>query len=529
MTARRITFWSIAFLLVALGLSPLLEIFAQSLFVDDQLSLDLFRNLLTSPQTRHLLTTSLSIAGLVTLFSLLLGLPLGIVLGKSDVSGRRLLITLFTVPLLIPPYVYAVAWFHLLGRQGLISRWLASGAWKAGSDFLFSLWGCAWILFACYMPILMLLTIAFIRSVNPRLEEAALLVAKWPRVLSRITLPLILPGIILGMLLIFLLSLGEFGVPLFLRINVFPVETFTQFSANYDFGAAAAAAVPLAIIALAAVLTEGLFLEKKTVHVRVGSESGSGIRMELGHSRKWVSALLWIFAFVITVMPLLALMSESASGQAWRTAMIQGWDSILRSLFFAGVAATVLTILGFLTGYLIHVQGIRGWKLLDTLTILLFAVPSTVIGIGMIGVWNRPLTNFIYSSPIILILGYVIQYWVLPGRITLAALSRIPPSMEEAAQVMGVSWTKRIRGIVVPLIRRDLYVAWLVAYIFCLRDTGISMLVYPPGSDPLTVRIFTLMANGEPAMIAALCVLLIVLALMPLGAIQWVEKYSGGT
>lgn len=528
MNVRRGVFWLIAVLLVGLGLSPLVDIFAQSLFVNGRFSLDLFQNLFASTQTRHLLITSLSIAGLVTLLSLLVGLPLGILLGKSDVPGRPLLITLFTIPLLIPPYVQAVAWFHLLGRQGWVSRWLGSGDWKAGSDFLFSLGGCAWILFSCYMPILMLLTIAFIRSVNPRLEEAALLAAKWPRVLSRITLPLILPGIILGMLLIFLLSLGEFGVPLFLRINVFPVETFTQFSAYYDFGAAAAAAAPLALIALVAIFAEGLLLEKETVHVRIGSGDDSCIAMELGKLGKWITVALWILALAMVIVPLSALLSESATVHAWRTAIAQGWDSIFRSLVFAAIAASLLTFLGFLTGYLIHVQGLRIWRVLDTLTILLFALPSTVIGIGMIGVWNRPFTNFVYATPIILILGYVIQYWVLPSRITLAALSRIPPSMEEAAQVIGVSWTKRITGIVMPLVKTDLGVAWLVAYIFCLRDTGISMLVYPPGMDPLTVRIFTLMANGEPAMIAALCVLLVVVSLVPFGLIQWVGRYDGG-
>jgi iron(III) transport system permease protein len=529
MNVRLTVFWLIAVLLMGLGLSPLVDIFAQSLFVDGQFSLALFHNLFASSQTRHLLITSLSLGGLVTLLSLLVGLPLGILLGKSDVPSRSLLITLLTVPLLIPPYVYAVAWFNLLGRQGWVSRWLAGGNWKAGSDLLFSVGGCAWILFSCYMPVLMLLTIAFIRSVNPRFEEAALLAAKWPRVLSRITLPIILPGIVLGLLLIFLLTLGEFGVPLYLRINVFPVETFTQFSANYDFGAAAAAAAPLALIALVVMSVEGLLLEKKTVHVRAGSEDDSGIPMELGASRTWISAVMWIFAFIIVIMPLLALLGESASVKAWRAAVSQGWDSVLRSLIFAATAATLLTVVGFLTGYLIHVRGLRSWRLLDTLTILLFALPSTVIGIGMIGVWNRPLTNFVYSSPIILILGYVIQYWVLPSRITLAALSRIPPSMEEAAQVMGVTWIKRMTGIVVPLLRRDLCVAWVVAYIFCLRDTGISMLVYPPGNDPLTVRIFTLMANGEPSVIAALCVLLVFVSLVPFGIVQRVGTYNGAT
>ncbi len=529
MNLRSFTFWLVAVLLIGLGLSPLVDIFAQSLFVDGRLSFDLFTNLFASAQTRHLLITSVSLAGLVTFLSLLVGLPLGVILGKSDVPGRPFLTMLFTIPLLIPPYVEAVAWFHLLGRQGLLSRWLAGGDWKSGSDFLFSLGGCIWILFVCYMPILVLLTIAFVRSVNPRLEEAALLAAKWPRILSRITLPLILPGIILGLLLIFLLSLGEFGVPLFLRINVFPVETFTQFSAYYDFGAAAATAVPLALIVLIAIFAEGLFLERKTVHVRIGSQEGSGVRTGLGRFEKFEAAVIWSFAFIIVIIPFLALLTESAGLHAWRTAMNQGWDSILRSVVFAAIAASLLTFLGFLTGYMIHVQGLRSWRFLDVLTILLSALPSTVIGIGMIGVWNRPFTNFVYATPIILILGYIIQYWVLPSRITLAALSRIPNSMEEAAQVIGVSWPKRMSGIIAPLVRRDLAVAWLVAYIFCIRDTGISMLVYPPGTDPLTVRIFTLMANGEPAMIAALCVSLVVISLVPFGIMQLVGRYNGET
>jgi iron(III) transport system permease protein len=527
MSLRRFIFWLIAILLVGLGLSPLVAIFAQSLVVEGRFSLEFFHNLLVSSQTVHLLINSLSLAGLVTLLSLLVGVPLGILLGKSDLPGSRLLTTILTIPLLIPPYVQAVAWFQLLGRQGVISRWLERGDWQTGSHFLFSLWGCVWVLFTCYMPVIMLLTIAFIRSVNPRLEEAALLAAKWPRVLSRITVPLILPGIALGMLLTFLLSLGEFGVPLFLRFNVFPVETFTQFSAYYNFGAAAAAAVPLALIALGAMAVAGIFLEKEIVHVRIGPGDSQSIRLELGGSRKWTTIVIWLFATITVIMPLLGLLRESAVIHAWQTAITQGRGSLFRSLAFAATGSSVLIILGFFTGYLIHMQGLKGWRILDTLTILLFALPSTVIGIGMIGLWNRPITNFVYASPLILILGYVIQYWVLPSRITLAALSRIPHSMEEAAQVMGVSWIRRISGIVVPLVKRDLAVAWLVAYIFCLRDTGISMLVYPPGSDPLTVRIFTTMANGEPPTIAALCVLLIISALIPLGVIELLEKHRG--
>ena len=88
--------------------------------------------------------------------------------------------------------------------------------------------------------------------------------------------------------------------------------------------------------------------------------------------------------------------------------------------------------------------------------------------------------------------------------------------MEEAAQIVGARWLRRAALIVVPLAKRGLFAGWLVGYIFCLRDTGISMMVYPPGHDTFPVRIFTLMANGSADFIAALCVIMIVATLLPL-------------
>jgi iron(III) transport system permease protein len=96
--------------------------------------------------------------------------------------------------------------------------------------------------------------------------------------------------------------------------------------------------------------------------------------------------------------------------------------------------------------------------------------------------------------------------------------------MEEAAQIVGAGWFRRLAFIVAPLAGRGLVAAWLVGYIFCLRDTGITMIVYPPGQDTLPVRIFTLMANSPPGFIAALCVMMIAATLLPLAGLAWVFK-----
>ena len=144
-------------------------------------------------------------------------------------------------------------------------------------------------------------------------------------------------------------------------------------------------------------------------------------------------------------------------------------------------------------------------------------MPGTVLGIGMVSMWNHPLTNWVYATPAIILVGYLAQYTALTSRITGTALAQIPLSMEEAAQMAGAGWLRRQVSILVPLARRGLAAAWLVAYIFCLRDLGISMLVYPPGRDTFPVRTFTLMANSPAELISALCVILTVAAILPLG------------
>jgi iron(III) transport system permease protein len=190
----------------------------------------------------------------------------------------------------------------------------------------------------------------------------------------------------------------------------------------------------------------------------------------------------------------------------------------------AAVGATALTVLGFFVGYLIHTRALPVWRAVDGGTVLLFALPGTVIGVGLIALWNRPATNFIYGTPLMILLGYLAQYTALTGRVTVAGLTLVPASMEEAAAMAGAGWLRRLGGIVLPLVKRPLLAGWLLAYIFCLRDTGITMLVYPPGYDTLPVRIFTLMANGAPNLIAAACVLMIATTVLPLLGIALVAR-----
>jgi iron(III) transport system permease protein len=135
----------------------------------------------------------------------------------------------------------------------------------------------------------------------------------------------------------------------------------------------------------------------------------------------------------------------------------------------------------------------------------------------MIALWNRPATAVLYSSGAMIIFGYLAQYSALTTRIIVATLATIPTALEDAAQVVGAPWLARLGCVVLPAAMPGIVAAWILAFIFCLRDTGASMLVYPAGGDPLPVRIFALMANGAPGLISAACVILIAINLSMLG------------
>jgi iron(III) transport system permease protein len=208
-----------------------------------------------------------------------------------------------------------------------------------------------------------------------------------------------------------------------------------------------------------------------------------------------------------------------------REALDRAGNSAVRSVAYAAASATILSVLGFFLAYLIHRRAIPGWRWVDAGTLLLFTLPGTVIGLGFIGLWNRPSTNWVYATPAMLVGGYVAQYAVIGMRAMVAGFAQTPVHLEEAAEIAGAAWFQRVRGILVPLLSPSILVGWAVTFLFCLRDVTLPLLLAPPGYDTLTARTMTLAANGSPELIAALCLLLISLSMIPLGVCGFARRF----
>ena len=143
-----------------------------------------------------------------------------------------------------------------------------------------------------------------------------------------------------------------------------------------------------------------------------------------------------------------------------------------------------------------------------------------MLGVGLIGVWNHRATQAIYGTIAILVVGCVARYSVVGIRTVAAVVAQSPVHLEEAAAASGAGFLRRLFRIVLPVNARGVGFAWVLALVFCLRDLETAVLFYPAGRAPLTVRIFTLEANGPEAVVAALSVthIAITAAALVLGA-----------
>src|SRR5712692_1300789 len=289
------------------GLAPIAVMAVESFWHNGHFSLNHYRELISAARFWPLLGNSIRLALATTVVCGFIGVPAGILFAKSDLPLRSGFMWLLTVPFVLPPYFVALGWARVVARIG-----------QSASDWLFGFGGCVLVLSSVFLPITLLLTFASSSNVDRRLEEAARLVSGWPGVLRRVTLPLSAPGIVFSLVLVFLLTMGELSVPSFLRYPVLPVLSFTQFTASYNFGAATAAAVPLAAIAFVGVLVESAILQNRVFTFR---SVRRGLLISLGRWKHLFAVIVGLVSIALVILPLSALFADAFSLTALHNAM----------------------------------------------------------------------------------------------------------------------------------------------------------------------------------------------------------------
>lgn len=481
-----------------------------------------YRALSLDARQQGLLWNTALLGGATALLASAIGAPLGVALARIPLRGKALVRLALAAPALLPPYVVALAWTYFAGARGLVASLLGGDVL---GEWTYSLPAAVLVLSLCFYPLSMLATEVAMRRIDGRLEEAALLIARPYLVLRGITLPLIAPSVLAAALIIFVLTASEFGVPGLLRVRVYTTEVFTAFAALYDFSRAMLVAVPLLILCLVLAALAVAVVGERLVSTR----RSLGTRPALLDDWRSVAETAAVVVIIVALgTPVMVLVREAMETESFGAIFAGSGLAITNSLVLAVLGATAVVSVAVWLGYARARARGRAGQLADVLFVVAFAVPSTIVGVGLIGLWNRPgVLGAAYGTDVMFILGYLARFLPVATLAVAAATRYVPVSHEEAAAVSGAGWLRTMSRIVLPQLRLGLLTAWVITFVLAFGELGVSILVAPPGESTLPIRIYTIIANTPSSHVAALALLQTAVILAPLAvlaaAVSWRE------
>jgi iron(III) transport system permease protein len=219
---------------------------------------------------------------------------------------------------------------------------------------------------------------------------------------------------------------------------------------------------------------------------------------------------------VTLIVPMAVLAREAVRSVSMVDVVRHSTDAVINSLVLAVAGATGITVLAACLGYGRARATANVGMALDALWLVLFTVPSTVVGIALIAIWNRSNALGLYGTSAMLVLGYLARFVPVGALIVAANVRSVSESHEEAAAAAGAAWLRTMTRIVLPQIRVGLLAVWVIAFILAFGEVGTSILVAPPGESTLPIRVYTLTANAPPGHVAVLALFQSLIVLVPL-------------
>jgi iron(III) transport system permease protein len=542
LSVRSVTLLVVVILIGYLALTPILYLLYGVFFEDGGFTLDAFTRAYEFSGFGDMVKNSLIYAAGAAFVSFVVGTTLAYVAVRTNVPFRSLLIIAALVPLIIPGLLYTISWI-MLGSQnvGFINQ-LSKAVIGQPIVNIFSMAGMIWVEAAHTGPLVFLFMAAAFRSMDPALEESALVcgASRWT-MLRRVTLPLVRPAIGGGMLIVAIKALEGFEVPALLglpnKIYVFTSRIYFEVQ-NFDFGAGGALSINLLLLSVVGVFAVNKLRGGEKELATVTGKGFRPQRIDLGRAR-WPIAIGIVIWFIITaVLPFLVMVYTSFlpyyqrfSFEAFGSFSLDNYrdlfdneiflQSVKNSVVLSIGSATIIMVLVGLAAWLVVRSRLKGRNILDQLTFLPLVVPGLVLGVALSYVYLRnPLPWQIYGSIWILMISYVTRFMPYGMRYAVPALTQISPELEEAAQVAGASWWQSNRRIVLPLIMPGLLAGWIYIVITSIRELSSSLLLYSPGNEVLAIVIWLFNEKGELTTVSAIGVLL-VLTLIVIVAIAY--------
>jgi iron(III) transport system permease protein len=534
---RLLSVRNVVVLLVAAGIAylalvPLGFLLWQTFVQSGDLTLDAFREAYTEVGLGTMTLNSFAFAGGSTVLAVVLGTGLAHLVVRTDVPFKPLMYAASLVPLIVPGILHSIAWIFLASPQiGVLNKNVIEPL--TGHTFnVFSIPGMILVEGLHLSPLVFLLMVASFRSMDPSLEESAIMSgAPLRTVFFRITLPLARPALYAAILIMAVRTLESFEVPAVLGLPnhtwVFTSRIWSVLHAlPPDYGTAGAYAMSLLVLTSLGVWWHGRLAKRGRAFQTV---TGKGFRprpIPLG-AWKWpATALIFAYFVIAVVLPLAILFYGST--QAFysppsRYTITHGtWENYrtvlhdplvahgLKNSVILGLgSATAVMFIAAIAAWLVVRTKLPGRWLIDNLAFLPLTIPGLVLGVALLSVYLRVTWLPIYGTLWILFIAYLTRYMPYGMRYASTSMFQIGRELEESAQMSGAGWWQTFRRIVLPLLVPGFVAGWIYIVVVSVRELGSSVLLYSPGREVLSISIWEMYNNGQYPELSALGILLV--------------------
>jgi len=531
----KLDFWTTITLIITLFFAlfliyPLFSLFLSS-FRDPVTGLLTFNNFLKFFHKRYYyqgLINSFAITSCVTFLALLIGVPMAYLMTSYKIKGKGFLDILIIISMLSPPFIGAYSWILLSGRSGVITKFF-EGHFGIRMPTIYGFGGILLVLTLKLYPFIYLYISGALKKIDVSLSEAAeSLGCSSVRKVITIIVPLVLPTMLAGSLLVFMNALADFGTPMLIGegYNVMPVLIYSEFISEVGGQANFATAMSAIMVFITALL----FIGQKYV-INKKSFSMSSLRpiqpVELRGVKGLFAHTAIYFVILLSIVPQLtviytsflktkgAMFTSEFSLKSYRVVFEKFGNAIVNTYLYGLMAICIIVLLGMFIAYISTRKRNPLISMIDTITMFPYIIPGSVLGITLLLAFNKkPL--ILSGTFAIIVIAFIMRRLPYTLRSSAAILYQISPSMEEASISLGCSPTRTFFKITAIMMLPGIFSGAILSWITVINELSASVILYTGGTRTMSVSIYTEVIRASYGTAAALSTILTVTTIISL-------------
>lgn len=509
---------------------PFYTILTKSVFSTkvEGLTLYNFIRFFSKPYYYTTLLHSLVVCLSTVLLASAIGVPIAYLMTRYNIAGKKLLHIFIIMSLMSPPFIGAYSWIILLGRNGIIAKLFSLVGMT--SPTIYGRNGIIFVFMLHLFPYIYLYTSGAMNSIDSSLEEAAenLGMSKLRRIWT-VTLPVILPSILAGCIMVFMTALADFGTPMLLGegYTVLPVLVYNEYMSEsaVNPNMASALSVVIVVCSMLVLMFQKFVVDRKN-YMMSSLRPPQEVQLK-GSKRFWASFPVYLITF-LAFLPQIVVVAQSFVERSF-SGMVKGINlsnyqammkrlstNITNTYVFSIVAIVFIVIIGILASYILVRKKGKVASLIDSLIMFPYVIPGSVLGIGLIIAFNRkPIV--LVGTAAIMIISYVIRKIPYTVRSGSAFLYQLDPYIEEASINLGVSPIKTFFTVTARMMLPGILSGAVLSWITCINELSSSIMLYSGKTSTIAVAIYqevTRMSDGTAAALATILTVTTILSLL---------------